>query len=126
MSQVEHVPDASHVFMRIHKNNFSKENNEILRTAFDAHGKGMSVDWDKYSRADETRNRVIPPKSPSNYAVGKMSVAKIRNCAPAQDVIHSPSASNQAHCNVVGSREMTDLEIWIQFRRICTVVIPLD
>lgn len=70
----------------------------LMPGVFRAHGAGMSVDWGKYSTAEETRARA---KDPERNSVLRIPVSGIRQVKPL-DVIHSPDheRANRAHCDV--------------------------
>jgi hypothetical protein len=58
--QVEHIPDDADVFMRAHRMFFRKR---VLQPGvFRAHDAGMSVDWEKYSAPEDTRQRAADPQ----------------------------------------------------------------
>lgn len=123
----EEVPDPDWLYLRVHQRNLIAGN--IARPAFDPHGKGMSVDWSKYSTPEQTRDRVRTvldkkgvPKDPANFRVARMRAGDVRDLSkvsPQQQVCHTPREHNLAHCDVVGNR---DLETWLKFRRITTLV----
>ena len=76
---------------------------------FRSHDGGMSVDWEKYSSPEETRQR---SQIPQDNAVICLPVAKIRNISNL-DVEHTPDhtpeSMNRAHSDVVGFPEGEDL-----------------
>jgi len=65
---IEPIPDADNVFMRVHRMYFRE--GELQPGVFKQQGDGMSVDWDKYSTAEETKKRAR--KNPRDNAVIRM------------------------------------------------------
>ena len=121
VAPVEEIPDSDSVFMRAHRNYM--RDGAIGRGVFTAHEGAMSVDWDKYSSAECTRER--GKQSPENYAVIQMGVGGIRQIKDL-DVKHSPEVDNRAHSDV-NLPENADLtEVRLKLGRIATVVIPLQ
>jgi hypothetical protein len=118
---VEEIPDADSVFMRAHLIHFS--NGELRPGVFRAQDGGMSVDWDKYSTPEATRQRAR--KNPENNAVIRMGVGGIRRIE-SLDVKHSPEPDNQAHSDVNLPEKNEDLtKVRMLLGRIAEVVIPL-
>jgi hypothetical protein len=118
---VETIPDADSVLMRAHRDHFS--GGELRPRVFRAQGGGMSVDWNKYSTPEATRQRA--KKNPENNAVIRMGVGGIRSIDNL-DVKHSPEVDNQAHSDVNLPERNEDLtEVRILLRRIAEVVLPL-
>jgi hypothetical protein len=101
--QVEYVPADADVFMRAHRVFFRKR---VLQPGvFKPHDGGMSVDWEKYSSPEDTRQR---GKIPQDNAVICLPVAGIRDIRNL-DVKHTPEPLNRAHSDVVGLPEGEDL-----------------
>jgi hypothetical protein len=100
MWDVENIPEGDFVFMRVHKNN--APNGELLLAAFRDQGAGMSTDWEKYSTAEQTRNRAGRSK-PSDNGVIKLSVTGIRRIEKLS-VVHEPLTDNRAHTEVFGEK----------------------
>lgn len=93
---VEHIPGEDSVYMRAHRD-FIRAG--VLQPGvFRQHDHGMSVDWEKYSSASDTRQRA---KNPPDNAVIELLVGRIR-LINALDVKHNPEPTNRAHSNVVG------------------------
>ena len=118
---IEEIPDSDSVFMRAHRGHF--RNGELQPGVFRAHGSGMSVNWAKYSSAEETRQQAT--KKPEDNAVISILVAGIRKIGVLR-VEHSPEPSNRAHSDVLGLENREHLtEARILLLRIKTIVIPL-
>ena len=122
---IEPIPDADNVFMRAHRMYFRE--GELQPGVFRAQGDGMSVDWDKYSTAEETKKRA--GKNPHDNAVVRMCAGRIREIAGLR-VEHQPDrvGQNRAHSNVLGlpAHSTPDLvEVRLKLRRISTIVHPL-
>jgi hypothetical protein len=82
----------------------------------------MSVDWSRYSTAEETRCRAR--KNPEANAVLELNVGNIRNLA-SLNVAHSPIPENKAHADVFLPKNKEDLtEARYQLTKIATVSIP--
>jgi hypothetical protein len=92
----EYIPDADHVFFRAHKN--LSPTRQIGPNVFREHGGGMSVDWERYSSAEECRNRA---RSPNDNAVLRLNVGAMRKIE-GLTVEHEPKQDNRAHSNVSG------------------------
>src|ERR1700736_356812 len=93
---VEQIPSNHSVYMRAHRG-FIREG--VLQPGvFREHNEGMSVDWEKYSSPEDTRQRA---KKPSDNAVIELSVCEIR-LINALDVKHKPETTNRSHSDVVG------------------------
>lgn len=105
----EEIPDEASLFMRLHRCFILQ--NDVGPNAFREHGGGMSVDWNKYSTALETRNR--GRGSPLDNGVISMIAGAVRAIeglvvehAPIQenllDEIGDAIPSNRAHSEVLG------------------------
>src|SRR6266568_1723640 len=95
---VEQIPDVDGVFMRAHHVHF--RDGELQPGVFRQHGDGMSVDWEKYSTPEETRNRAAKPFENAVVRAGAGHIRQISDL----DVRHKPDHkhSNRAHSDVVG------------------------
>ena len=106
--------------MRAHRMYFS--DGELEPGVFKPQGLGMSVDWEKYSSAEDTRNRA---KKPHDNAVIKMPVGSIREIKPLR-LEHTPDfPSNRAHSEVYDMLGEAFIEIRVKLRRIADIIIPL-
>ena len=119
---IEEIPDADSVFMRAHRDNF--RDGELQPGAFKDRGNGMSVNWDKYSSAQETKRQAT--KTPDNNAVVIMVVRDIRDIDDLK-VKHTPQPLNQAHSDVHGllSGREHRTEMRLLLLGIADIVIPL-
>ena len=117
---IEEIPDADLVFMRAHETCF-RDGNLQPGVFTSKQGPGMSVDWDKYSSKEQTRQRA---KNPAKNAVISLSVGGIRKIDKL-DVAHRPEPGNQAHSEVdlPTNEELT--EVRVKLRRLAQIVIPL-
>lgn len=119
---IEDIPDADSVFMRAHKAYF--RDGQLEPGVFTSkEGPGMSVDWDKYSSKEETRQRA---RTPSDNAVIAFSVRGIRKI-DTLDVKHLPEPENRAHSEVdltAKREELTEIRLFL--KRLALVVIPLS
>lgn len=118
---IEAIPDTDLVFMRAHRQFF--RSGELKPGVFRAQEGGMSVNWDKYASAEETKRQARI--NPDNNAVLAMSVAGIRGIGTLL-VEHTPEPENRAHSDVNGLPE--DAERLTQIRvfllRIAVIAIP--
>jgi hypothetical protein len=112
---VEEIPDHADLYKRIHKN--IVRDGKIIPFAFRDYE--MSVDWDKYSTPEETRQK--GPQEAAKYGIVAMHAGDARNIH-GQVVVHTPSRLNRAHSDVKGEK---DEEARVKLRRICIWIIPL-
>ncbi len=123
---VEEIPDGDSVFMRAHRDYFHPDGN-LLPVVFQAHGEGMSVNWDKYASTEDTRKQAR--KDPDANAVISMPVIGIRQIDELK-VEHTPEPTNQAHSDVFGLPQKSQRDRRDEMRRlllkITTIVIPLS
>jgi hypothetical protein len=119
----ENIPNEDSLWMRVHRT-WIDSNGDIRPGAFQnrpTHKDGMSTDWAKYARPEDTRFRA---KNPRENAVIQLIVGKVREI-PDQTVIHTPDSAtnNQAHTDVFGEKHT---EARVKLSRIYKLVIPLD
>jgi hypothetical protein len=114
----EHIPDEDYLYLRVHRNH--QENGELNPSAIRDHGNGMSTCWEKYSTAEEARQRAT--RHPNDNGVVRMLVRKVREI-PGVKVDHSPLPDNRSHTDVVGNKK--DQEIRAKLLRACEWVIPI-
>ncbi|OFW26727.1 MAG: hypothetical protein A3J28_10220 [Acidobacteria bacterium RIFCSPLOWO2_12_FULL_60_22] len=119
---IKEIPDADSVFRRAHRNDF--RDGELEPGVFRAQGAGMSVNWDRYASAEETRQQAR--KHPHDNAVISMPVGGIRQIDDLR-VEHTPEPTNQAHSDVHGLPENRErrTEVRVLLLRITTIVLPL-
>ena len=107
----EDIPDEASVFMWVHRNLIPQ--GEMGPHVFRDHGGGMSVDWDRYSTAADTRARA---RVPADNAVISMDVVRVRGIDglvvehdPVQensfDQKGNPLKPNRAHSQVIGEKD---------------------
>jgi hypothetical protein len=106
----EEIPNEAAMFMRLPRK--LVPNNEVGPNVFREHGRGMSVDWNKYSTPEETRKRSRKSPPQDNAVIG-MIVRDIRGIEslevehdPVQensfDEAGAPLEPNRAHSEVIG------------------------
>ena len=119
---VEQIPDADSVFMRAHRDYF--RDGELQPGLFQPHGQGMSVNWDRYASAEETKQQAR--KDPDHNAVISMPVIHIRQIDDLR-VEHTPEPTNRAHTDVFGLPQKGEhlAEVRVLLRRISKIEIPL-
>lgn len=98
--EVEEIPHEDRVFFRVPRSQMRHED-RLHEGVFRDRGDGMSVDWEKYSTANETRARGRLP--PEDYGILAFLVGAIRGIrTPQLTVVHEPLEENQAHAGVHG------------------------
>jgi hypothetical protein len=116
MWAVEEIPNDHFLFMRIHANWL--KHGEPLGAFKDIEG-GMSTDWEKYSTAQQARDRA---RKPNENGVVKLNVGKIRELQD-MSVVHTPEATNRAHSEVFGEKTP---EMRVKLNRLAEWVIRLS
>ena len=119
----EVIPDASQVFMRVHK--CLLPDGEIRPNIFREQGGAMSVDWDKYSTPEEAHAR---SKVPADNGIVQMNAGMVRGIQ-GLTVEHDPVQEgsinnhgklvlpNRAHSLVNGVKK--DAQRRVELSRIC-------
>jgi hypothetical protein len=102
---VEEIPDEAGLFYRVH-HGFADPDGKPTPGAFHNNPKsdpnaGMSVNWDKYSTAEEARQGTRKPAT--EYAIVKLNAGKVRKL-PNQTVVHEPFDDNSSHSEVFGEK----------------------
>lgn len=96
---VEQIPDPDSVFLHVHSSRMNGGN--PTPGAFTPHGEGLSVDWEIYSTAVDTRGRA---RKPAENGVIRLVAGEIRKLDVEGhghlDVIHRPLAENRAYSEV--------------------------
>lgn len=96
---VEDIPGDAKIYMRAHRMYFRPK---LQPGVFRPHDGGMSVDWEKYSTPEETRQRAAKPE---DNAVICLPVEGVR-AIDRLDVKHTPDhtlgSENRAHSDVLG------------------------
>ena len=122
MSPIEEIPDADFVFMRANRMHFLGCG-QLKPGVFRAQGDSMSVNWDKYASAEETKQQAT--KNPDDNAVISMPVIGIRQTDDLK-VVHTPEPKNRAHSGVYGPENIKQrTEVRVLLLRITNIVIPL-
>lgn len=120
-SEIEVIPDEDFVFMRAYKDRI--KDGVPRPSAFEAHGGGLSVDWDRYATPEQTRAR---GKNAQHNAVVSMGVGAIRALSCSPEVVHAPLPENKAHSHVgIPEDPAVELELRIKLSRLAVVVIPI-
>lgn len=92
----EEIPDEDLLFYRIHSAQLRK--GKLHPGVFRERHGGMSVDWSKYSSAQQTRARAT--SDPADNGVVSFLAGIPREAG--LDVTHTPSPENRAHTDVSG------------------------
>jgi len=116
MWPVEQIPNEHFLFMRIHACYIKL--GEPIGAFRDIEG-GMSADWEKYSTAQEARDRA---RNPSQNGIVKLNARKIRDLQ-GMSVEHTPEPINRAHSEVFGEKTP---EIRLKLNRLAEWVIKLE
>jgi hypothetical protein len=122
--EIEEIGNDQKLFYRIHQLNIDSEIDDpklkIKPSAFDPQPKPnsveMSVNWEKYSTAEFTKNQA---RKPEKNGVLSFITKDVRNIPVNLNVSHKPTA-NQSHSlihDVVS--EQNDPEIRMNLRTIC-------
>jgi len=119
---IEAIPDADSVLMRAHR--AFLPGGKLEPGVFRAQGYGMSVNWDRYASAEETKQQAT--KNPDDNAVIRMPVIGIRRIDDLK-VEHTPELANRAHSDVYGIPENAErrTEVRVLLLRITEIVLPL-
>lgn len=105
----EDILDTSFLFMMVHRQNYDFQKDEPFPGAFRDQGDAMSTDWDKYSTAEQTRNRA-ERSLPEENAVIALRVEAVRRIWDGRvllSVDHTPDIvrHNRAHTDVRGNKK---------------------
>ncbi len=95
---IEHIPDPDRIFMRMHEGGLTVTR-QFHPGIFREHDGAMSVDWEKYSSAKETRSRA--KKNPGQNGVIALVAGDVRGIE-GLSVEHEPIRSNRAHSGIHG------------------------
>jgi hypothetical protein len=122
--KAEYIPGDADTYMRAHRTYFRGP--KLLPGVFKSRDGGMSVDWEKYSTPEETRQRST--SNPLDNAIISLPVVGVRGIRNL-DVKHTPDheSANRAHSDVLGipdgGEDLT--EIRVSLLDISRVVISL-
>ena len=99
MWEIEENPDSTRLFRRVHKNELDPEDFAFIppKIFHEIEG-GISVDWEKYSTPEASKQRA---KNPEFICIAAIQASKVRSLE-ALDVKHAPSIANRAHSNIIG------------------------
>jgi hypothetical protein len=122
MWPVEQIPNEHFLFFRLHRN-YMQFDDEIPQGAFRDQDGGMSTDWEKYSRAEETQRRALK-SPPEENGVLRLNVGGVREIKPLL-VEHTLEPGNRAHTNVFGDKKK-DPEARLKLQRLAEWVIKIQ
>jgi len=110
---IEQIPDHDRLFLRVHIT--WVPDRKIVPGIFREHGGAMSVDWEKYSTAEETRLRGRDPEKNGVVSLVAGAVRAIEQMT----VEHEPIRSNRAHSGIHGlnSRGQLSAQVMKTMRR---------
>ena len=95
---VEEIPDEDFLYYRVHRNYVVTTGGKLHPGVFIEREGSMSVDWAKYSTAEQARLRA---KTPDRNGVLALIAGDVREIEELQ-VRHEPRPANRAHSGVVG------------------------
>ena len=102
--EAEYIPDESGTYMRAHSTFFRDQ--ILLPGVFNKRGGGMSVDWEKYSTPEETRQRANgDPLANAVIRLPAVGIRDINDLDVTHTPDHTPGSPNRAHSDVVGIPE---------------------
>ena len=93
---IEEIPNQGRLFLRVHIN--SVPNRKLHPGIFREQGDAISVDWEKYSTAEETRRRA---RVPDQNGIVALMAGDVRSIEPLE-VKHEPIRINRAHSGIHG------------------------
>ena len=110
MRAKEAIPDDAKVFMRIHRS--WVRGGELIIGVFQDRGGGMSVDWNKYSTAEETKNRARSPADNGVIGIIAGKICLIDGLQIEHDPVQEntrdsegkPIQPNRAHTEILGEK----------------------
>jgi hypothetical protein len=119
---IELIPDRDSVFLRAHKTRM--RDGVPTGSAFTPKGNtGLSVDWEKYSTAQASREHGAIP---ADNAILRMVAGDIRKIREGLDILHVPLPLNRAHSEINLPENRTDqTQVRVLLGRIAIVQIPL-
>jgi hypothetical protein len=99
MWEIEEIPDSALLFRRVHINEMDPEDFAFIppKIFHEIEG-GISVDWEKYSTPEASRQRA---KNPESICIAAIHASKVRSLEDL-DVKHAPDLANRAHSNILG------------------------
>lgn len=122
---VEEIPDHDLVFMRAHQMYF--RGGELAPGVFQSQDGSMSVNWERYASAEDTRRQARTPKDNAviSLLVGGMRQIELRvQHTPVQNV--SGEANNRAHSDVYLPNDREELvRVRLLLRRLAKIALPL-
>jgi hypothetical protein len=92
----EHIPEPDRLFMRVHVKLLPTR--QLHAGIFRERLGAMSVDWERYSSAEDTRGRAPNPDENGVIALITGDVRRIEGLS----VEHEPLRSNRAHSGIHG------------------------
>jgi hypothetical protein len=116
---IEEIPDEDRLYRRIHKVHLRHGDIDAAAFSNTRGDNGMSVDWARYSTAQQARDRA---REPGANAVAAFEAGRVRGL-PGQVVEHAPTEDNRANSSVTGEKTP---RVRLELRRLCTLVIPLQ
>ncbi|KKL13759.1 hypothetical protein LCGC14_2522540 [marine sediment metagenome] len=96
---IENIPDKDDLYYRMHKMYFEDNPNIIPGSGFRPQGESLSVDWNKHSTPEQSRQRATIP---DDNRIVETNVGDVR--AIPLIVIHNPDHArmNRAHTDILG------------------------
>ena len=101
---IEEIPDTARLYYRVHKDIYMATmraagipQGKLPSGVFRFQGGDLSVDWSKYAKPEETRNRA---RVPEDNGIVDFIASPIR--VDGHKVEHTPKPDNRAHSSVSG------------------------
>jgi hypothetical protein len=116
---VEGIPDEDWLYRRIHRIHLRHGDIDAAAFTNTKGDNGMSLDWARYSTAQQARERA---RDPEVNAVAALETGRVRGL-PGQLVEHVPIEDNRAHSSVTGEKTP---KVRLELKRLCSLVIPLQ
>lgn len=108
--QQEHIPDEDRVYRRVHRKHMQFGEPVPPMVFRDVE---MSVDWNRYSTPEESRDRA---RVPADNGIVSLGVGRVREVLPLE-VSHAPLDANRAHSLVIGEKnERVRLQLSRRYR----------
>jgi hypothetical protein len=98
--EIEEIPDGHRLFLRVHVNEVKSTGGNLHPGVFREQEGSMSVDWEKYSTAQQSRQRA---KNPQKVGIVGLIAGVVRSIENLK-VLHEPDEDrqNRAHSAVYG------------------------
>jgi hypothetical protein len=100
--EIEEIPNDHRLFLRVHVNEVKSTGGNLHPGVFREQEGSMSVDWEKYSTAEQSRNRAKNPQKVGIVALIAGVVRSIENLKVLHEPAEDQDRKNRAHSAVYG------------------------